>query len=41
MGLTELFRARDASCPKGKKMEIEVNLTNRNLWRVSYLSEQT
>ena len=31
--LTELFRARDASCPKGNKMEIEVNLTNRNLWR--------
>ncbi len=29
--LTELFRARDASCPKGKKMEIEVNLTNRNV----------
>ena len=31
--LTELFRARDASCPKGNKMEIEVNLTNRNLGR--------
>jgi len=29
--LTELFGVRDASCPKGKKMEIEVNLTNRYL----------
>lgn len=34
--LTELFRARDASCPKGKKMEIEVNLTNRNLEDKAY-----
>ena len=29
-GLTEL-KARDASCPKGKKMEQKMNLTNRNL----------
>ena len=28
--LTEL-KARDASCPKGKKMEHKINLTNRNL----------
>ena len=25
--LTELFRARDASCPKGRKMEIRKSLT--------------
>ena len=30
-GLTELFRARDASCPKGRKMEIRKSLTTRNL----------
>ncbi len=30
-GLTELFRARDASCPKGKKMEIRKSLTTRYL----------
>lgn len=29
--LTELFRARDASCPKGKKMEVRKSLTTRNL----------
>ena len=29
-GLTEL-KARDASCPKGKKMEHKMNLTNRCL----------
>ena len=29
--LTELFRARDASCPKGKKMEQRKSLTTRNL----------
>lgn len=28
--LTELFRARDASCPKGKKMGYRKNLTNRD-----------
>lgn len=38
--LTELFRARDASCPKGKKMEIEVNLTNRNLWRIKLMNNK-
>lgn len=31
--LTELFRARDASCPKGKKMEQRKSLTTRNLMR--------
>ena len=30
--LTELFRARDASCPKGKKMEQRKSLTTRNLY---------
>ena len=29
--LTELFRARDASCPKGKKMEQRKSLTTRDL----------
>ena len=32
--LTELFRARDASCP----MEIEENLTNRNLQSIELVS---
>ena len=31
-GLTELFRARDASCPKGKKMEQRKSLTTRKLF---------
>ena len=30
MELTEL-KARDASCPKGKKMEVRKSLTTRNL----------
>ena len=34
-GLTEL-KARDASCPKGKKMEHKMNLTNRKLQRRMY-----
>ena len=38
-GLTEL-KARDASCPKGKKMEHKMNLTNRKL-RVSTSGTQT
>ena len=33
--LTEL-KARDASCPKGKKMEHKMNLTNRKLQRRMY-----
>ena len=28
-GLTEFFRARDASCPKGKKMEQRKSLTTK------------
>ena len=31
--LTELFRARDASCPNGKKMEQRKSLTNLEFWR--------
>ena len=34
--LTELFRARDASCPKGKKMEQRKSLTTRKLQRRMY-----
>ena len=30
--LTELFRVRDTSCPKGKKMEQRKSLTTRKLY---------
>ena len=32
--LTELFRARDASCPKGKKMEHRKSLTKSGVVEV-------
>ena len=32
--LTELFRARDASCPKGKKMEHRKSLTKSGVAEV-------
>ena len=38
--LTELFRARDASCPKGKKMDYRKSLTARNFrGKMNYLIE--
>jgi len=36
--LTEL-KARDASCPKGKKMEHKINLTNRKLERSIFVMQ--
>ena len=31
IGIDRALRARDASCPKGKKMEVRKSLTTRNL----------
>ena len=31
IGIDQALRARDASCPKGKKMEVRKSLTTRNL----------
>ena len=39
--LTELFGARDASCPKGKKMEIRKSLTTRNLYGGNMIAVST